>query len=113
MLPFYAPMCCFLADFPEISSYFPLDFIPLDSIRIPNFTCSYDEVRYHSPRQSSSARADKNQRENAPILFEFHPGAAAARRGPRKDRLDSGGRRGIMGKKPLAGRVKERDRRLL
>lgn len=31
MLPFYAPMCCFLADFPEISSYFPLDFIPLDS----------------------------------------------------------------------------------
>ena len=32
MLPFYAPMCCFLADFPEISSYFPLDFIPLDSI---------------------------------------------------------------------------------
>ena len=25
-------MCCFLADFPEISSYFPLDFIPLDSI---------------------------------------------------------------------------------
>ena len=31
VLPFYAPMCCFLADFPEISSYFPLDFIPLDS----------------------------------------------------------------------------------
>lgn len=39
MLPFYAPMCCFLADFPEISSYFPLDFITLDSVALAGTAC--------------------------------------------------------------------------